>query len=84
VPAGEVLGAQVGRNLVAALSLTDGAAIADPFRPSRPALELLRLRARQLGAPRRGLRRLRRRPRARSCGTLAGSPPGAGGKLLQL
>jgi hypothetical protein len=84
VPTGEVLGAQVGSTLVAALSLTSGAAIADPFRPSGSALELLRLRARQIGAPRRGLRRLRRRSRERSCASLAGSPPGAGGKLLQL
>jgi hypothetical protein len=58
LPTGEVLGAQVGNTLVAALSLTTGAAVADPFRPSRAALDLLRLRARQLGAPRRGLRRL--------------------------
>jgi hypothetical protein len=82
MPVGDVLGAHLGASLVAALSLADGRAVADPFRPSRPALELLQLRARQLGAPRRGLRRLRRRPRAR--GSLAGSPPGAGGRLLQL
>src|SRR5688500_6122525 len=36
VPTGAVLGVEVSRNLVAALSLTAGSAIADPFHPSRP------------------------------------------------
>lgn len=83
VPFGEVLGAEVGGRLVAGLSLRDGALIADPFRPTLAAVELLLLRARQLGArpPRRRLRLRRRSPRGSA---LAPSPPGAGGRLLQL
>ena len=82
-----LLGAEVDGRLVAAFSLDGGAVVADPFRPSSAAVELLRIRARQLGGtihrprrrPRLGL--LRRHP-ARA--TLAGSPPGSGGRLLQL
>lgn len=86
-PRGELLGAEVAGALVAALSLDDGGLIADPFRPSRSAVELLRLRAAQLEAgERRGRLRpaLRRRFRRRSRAALASSPPGAGGRLLQL
>jgi len=61
VPAGHVLGAELDGRLVAAISLDAGEVISDPFRPSRSAVELLQLRARQLGAPRRGLPRMRRR-----------------------
>ena len=86
LPAGEALGAEINGELVAAISLVDGSVIADPFRPTTSAIELLRLRARQLGVSgeRRRLPRLRRRnatPRAR--GALAGSPPG-GSHLLEL
>ena len=48
MPAGEVLVAQVGRDVVAALPLDGSRAIADPFRRSAEFVELLRLRARQL------------------------------------
>jgi hypothetical protein len=87
LPTGYALGAEIDGELVATLSLTDGSVIADPFRPTSSAIELLRLRASQLGASsgRRRLPRLRRRgatPRAR--GALAGSPPGGGSHLLQL
>lgn len=86
MPAGDALGAEIDGELVATLSLTDGSVIADPFRPTTSAIELLRLRAGQLGVTgeRRRLPRLRRRgrmPRAR--GALAGSPPGSS-RLLQL
>ena len=86
MPAGDALGAEINGELVAAISLTDGSVIADPFRPTTSAIELLRLRAEQLGVSgnRRRLPRLRRRgavPRAR--GALAGSPPGSS-NLLQL
>lgn len=84
VPAGDLLGAEVDGKLVAVLSLTDGRTISDPFHESAPAVELLRLRATQIKAPRRGLDRLIRRRPAHSRGSLAGSPPGAGGRLLQL
>jgi len=45
---GDVLVAEVGAELWAALSLNDGRGIADPFRPSAGALEVLRVRARHL------------------------------------
>ena len=82
MPTGDALGAEINGELVAVLSLTDGSVIADPFRPTTSAIELLRLRAGQLGVT--GDRRRRRRvamPRAR--GALAGSPPGSS-NLLQL
>jgi hypothetical protein len=44
---GEVLVAQLDGADVAAISLTDGRSIADPFRPSADTVEILRLRARQ-------------------------------------
>jgi hypothetical protein len=50
VPDGPVLLAEVEGSLRAALSLVDGAVIADPFHPSRQLVELLRARARQLTA----------------------------------
>jgi hypothetical protein len=47
---------------VAAVSVADGRVAADPFEPTAEAVALLRLRAAQLGTPRRasrpGLRRL--------------------------
>ena len=58
VPAGDVLLAEVGDELWAALSLADGHAIADPLRPSADAVLLLGQRARQLHkAQRRATRR---------------------------
>jgi hypothetical protein len=69
VPAEPLLVAESDGELVAALSLSSGEGIGDPFRRSGEALELLRLRARQLprrpDEPRRGgLARLRPRPLA--------------------
>ena len=65
LPEGDALGAEINGELVAAISLVDGSVIADPFRPTTSAIELLRLRARQLGVtgerrrrPSRGWRRL--------------------------
>ncbi|MBA2523963.1 MAG: hypothetical protein H0V25_11645 [Solirubrobacterales bacterium] len=87
VPSGRVLGAEVGGRLLAARSLLNGGTVADPFRPTSAAIEILRLRARQLGgegAPGRRLWRRGRLGRRHSRGALAGSPPGAGGRLLQL
>jgi hypothetical protein len=48
VPAEPVLVADLGGRLVAAVSVEDGAAIADPFTRSADAVELLRSRARQV------------------------------------
>jgi hypothetical protein len=64
-PTGELLVAEVGDELWAAVEIDSGAAIADPFRPSGEFVELLRFRAARLrgeltGSP----RRLRLLPRA--------------------
>lgn len=84
-PAGEMLGAELGGRLVAALSLREGTVIADPFRPTAAAVELLRTRARQLtGGRPRGRLRLSLRRRARPRAVLTPSPPGGGGRLLRL
>lgn len=48
MPTGEVLVAQVGGDVVAALPLGGGRPIADPFRPSAEFVEVLEVRARQL------------------------------------
>lgn len=83
LPAGRLLGANSDGKLIAALSLDDETVIADPFRNTRGAVELLRLRAAQLRDS-EGRRRFRlpRLPRAR--GAIAGSPPGGGSNLLEL
>ena len=53
-PTGDVLVAEVGGELWAALELNSGATIADPFRPSGELVDLLRLHARGEGrAPQR-------------------------------
>jgi hypothetical protein len=56
-----VLVAEVGGELVAALPLDGGDAVADPFRPTAALVEMLTLRAQQLRdgdhQHRRGLRR---------------------------
>jgi hypothetical protein len=49
-PTGDVLLAEMGTELWAALSVDTGAAIADPFRPSADLVELLRFRAEGAGA----------------------------------
>jgi hypothetical protein len=48
-PTGEVLLAEVGDELWAALSVDTGHAVADPFRPSADVVDLLRFRAERLG-----------------------------------
>ena len=48
---GPALVAEVGDELWAAVSLSDGAMMTDPFRPSGELLALLAERARQLHAP---------------------------------
>jgi hypothetical protein len=47
-PTGEVLVAEVGDELWAALSIDSGEAVADPFRPSGDLVELLRFRAERM------------------------------------
>lgn len=84
LPTGPLLGAISNGELIAALSLDDGSAIADPFHASDNAVDLLRGRAARLSdeAGRRRRFRLPKLPRSR--GAIAGSPPGGGSKLLQL
>ena len=81
---GPALGAEVEGRLLAAISLADGRTVSDPFSRTAELRSLLELRARQLHGrePRSGGHRFagRRGPRA----ALAGSPPGAGGRLLTL
>ena len=62
LPRGATLVGELGGEVVAALGLADGCAIADPFRPTADLLALLRLRRDQLRGravagdpPRRGL-----------------------------
>ena len=58
-PTGDVLVAEVGGELWAALELSSGRAIADPFRPSGELVDLLRMQASPTPAPaRRSLARL--------------------------
>jgi hypothetical protein len=47
-PTGDVLLAEMGDELWAALSVDTGAAVADPFRPSGDIVDLLRFRADRL------------------------------------
>ena len=47
-PTGELLLAEMGDELWAAVELDSGAAIADPFRPSGDLVELLRFRAERM------------------------------------
>ena len=56
-PPGPLLVAEVEGQIRAALALSDGGAIADPFHRTAELVELLRLRASQLAAPRGASRR---------------------------
>ena len=87
-----LLGAEQSGRIVAAVSLADAdvGPIADPFLPTAGTLELLSIRAEQIrstdcagGRVRGLLGRLRHKP-PRSRAALAGSPPGGGGRLLEL
>lgn len=72
VPAAPLLLATCGDEVVAALSLRDGAVVADPFRRTAEIVELLRCRA---GEPKHGAKRQAawRRPPARDLGLAGGS-----------
>lgn len=89
LPAGPWLVAEVEEEPLAALSLATGELVADPFARTAELRALLELRAMQLrsrAGRRRRERGQRRRSqaRSRSRAALAGSPPGAGGRLLSL
>ena len=81
VPEAPWLGAEVGGRVLAVISLASGETVADPFSRTAELRAMLELRAAQLRRPANGRpNRARRRGRA----ILAGSPPGAGGRLLTL
>ena len=65
-PTGDVLLAEMGHELWAALSIDTGAAVADPFRPSLDLVDLLRFRAGRLSRESRSKSGVRARllPRA--------------------
>jgi hypothetical protein len=56
-PSGDVLIAEVGAELWAAIDVQSGEAIADPFRPSGELVDLLRVRAESMGGDTRRERR---------------------------
>ena len=61
-PAGRMLIGSVGSRPAAALSLDDGAVVADPFTPTVELVQLMRMRARQLEALGGPVRRTVRAP----------------------
>ncbi len=63
-PVGDVLVAEVGDELRAALSLASGEVVADPFRRTAALVSMLQLRAEQLRREAEGSRRRRRDLRA--------------------
>src|SRR5919108_6317351 len=75
-PEGPVLGLSVEGRLVAAISLSTGESVADPFSRSGELRALLELRAAQLRRRENGHRRQLRLPRPKARAALAGSPPG--------
>ncbi len=80
---GTLLGAEIDGRLLAAISLTTGESVADPYSRASELRALLELRAAQLR--RRDGHRPRRRGfplRSRARATLPGSPPGAPGWLM--
>ena len=80
---GPILAAEVEGSVLAAISLSDGRILADPFSRTAELRSLLELRAAQLR--RRNPRALvARHRRGRARAALASSPPGAGGRLLEL
>lgn len=50
IPTGDVLGAELDGRLIAALSLSTGESVADPFEPTAAARNMLRARAEQMQA----------------------------------
>jgi hypothetical protein len=77
-PEGTLLGAEIEGRLLAAISLTTGESIADPFSRTGELRALLELRDAQLRRRVNGHRRLRPEvPHPKPRAALAGSPPGA-------
>jgi hypothetical protein len=83
-PEGDLMGVEIEGRLLVASSVETGESIADPFSRTAELRALLEVRIAQMnGKGKKHSRRLGRRS-AHSRGALAGSPPGAGGKLLTL
>lgn len=84
-PEGGLLGAEIEGRLLVATSIETGESVADPFSRTEELRVLVGMRVAQLNGSRQpAKRRWRGGGRTRSRGALAGSPPGAGGKLLTL
>jgi hypothetical protein len=79
---GPALVAEVEGRILAAISLADGTVVADPFSRTSELRSLLELRAGQLRRRQRRERSVVHLRPARAA--LASSPPGAGGRLLEL
>ncbi|MDX6588382.1 MAG: hypothetical protein QOI31_2855 [Solirubrobacterales bacterium] len=84
-PEGELMGVEIDGRLLVASSVETGESIADPFSRTAELRALLEVRIAQMNG-KKGEHRSKRfgRRRTHSRGALAGSPPGAGGKLLTL
>ena len=81
-PSGHLLGAEIEGRLLVATSIETGKSVADPFSRTEELRSLVGMRIAQLKGRGRVSKGLGRKSRSR--GALAGSPPGAGGKLLTL
>jgi hypothetical protein len=83
-PEGDLMGVEIEGRLLVAGSVETGESIADPFSRTAELRALLEVRIAQMNG--KGKHRSKRlgRGRSHSRGALAGSPPGAGGKLLTL
>jgi hypothetical protein len=81
---GQVLVAEVEGTILAAIAVAEGDMLADPFSRTDELRSLLELRAGQLRRRERVRRRRGLQRRERATAALPSSPPGAGGRLLQL
>jgi len=81
-PEGDLIGVEIEGRLLAATSVETGESVADPFSRTAELRTLLEIRIDQMIGKARRAKRQHRRSHSR--GALAGSPPGAGGKLLTL
>lgn len=84
VPEGELLGIETEGRLLAVAALEGGETLANPFARTTDLRALLELRAAQLRRREQPRRMRFLSPRRERSGSLAGSPPGAGGRLLTL
>jgi hypothetical protein len=81
-PEGELMGVEIDGRLLVATSMATAQSVADPFVRTAELRALLEVRVAQMKGKAKSHRRFGGRRRSR--GALAGSPPGAGGKLLTL